>query len=57
MIPVKEKDYTLVDLNKETLTIAELKYQKLLLEQLNWLNANYYQVKNKAIEELEKDII
>lgn len=57
MIPVKEKDYTLVDLNKETLTISELKYQKLLLEQLNWLNANYYQVKNKAIEELEKDII
>ena len=50
MIPVKEKDYTLVDLNKETLTISELKYQKLLLEQLNWLNANYYQVKNKAFK-------
>ena len=50
MIPVKEKDYTLVDLNKETLTISELKYQKLLLEQLNWLNANYYQVKNKSFK-------
>ena len=40
MIPVNENNYSLVDLNKETLTIAELKYQKLLREQLNWLNAN-----------------
>ena len=45
MIPVTDKNYTLVDLNKETLTIAELKYQKLLKEQLNWLNALYRQVK------------
>ena len=50
MIPVKEKYYTLVDLNKETLTIAELKYQKLLQEQLSWLNANYHQVKNKSLK-------
>ena len=48
MIPVTDKNYTLVDLNKETLAIAELKYQKLLKEQLNWLNANYHQVKNKS---------
>ena len=48
MIPVTDKNYTLVDLNKETLTIAELKYQKLLKEQLNWLNAHYRQVKNKS---------
>ena len=34
MIPVNENNYSLVDLNKETLTIAELKYQKLLREQL-----------------------
>lgn len=27
MIPVNENNYSLVDLNKETLTIAELKYQ------------------------------
>ena len=40
MIPVNESNYSLVDLNKETLTVAELKYQKLLKEQLNWLNAN-----------------
>ena len=39
MIPVNESNYSLVDLNKETLTIAELKYQKLLREQLDWLNA------------------
>ena len=48
MIPVTDKNYTLVDLNKETLAIAELKYQKLLKEQLNWLYANYHQVKNKS---------
>lgn len=48
MIPVTDKNYTLVDLNKETLTIAELKYQKLLKEQLYWLNAHYRQVKNKS---------
>ena len=47
MIPVNKNNYSLVDLNKETLTISELKYQKLLREQLAWLNANYQQVKNK----------
>ena len=36
-----ENNYSLVDLKKETLTIAELKYQKLLREQLDWLNAKY----------------
>ena len=46
MIPVNKNNYSLVDLNKETLTISELKYQKLLREQLAWLNANYQQVKN-----------
>lgn len=50
MIPVNKNNYTLVDLSKETLTISELKYQKLLIEQLNWLNANYYQVKNKSLK-------
>lgn len=48
MIPVNEKNYSLIDLNKETLTIEELKYQRLLREQLDWLNANYRQVKNKS---------
>lgn len=50
MIPVNENNYSLVDLNKETLTVSELKYQKLLREQLDWLNANYYQVKNKSFK-------
>ena len=50
MIPVNSNDYTLVDLNKETLTLSELKYQRLLREQLNWLNSNYHQVKNKSFK-------
>ena len=50
MIPVNKKNYTLVDLNKETLTISEMKYQKLLREPLAWLNANYNQVKNKSFK-------
>ena len=50
MIPVTSNFYTLIDLNKETLTIEESKYQKLLQEQLQWLNANYYQVKNKSFK-------
>ena len=50
MIPVNKNNYSLVELNKETLTISEFKYQKLLREQLEWLNANYYQVKNKSFK-------
>lgn len=50
MIPVRISFYTLIDLNKETLTVEEFKYQKLLQEQLQWLNANYYQVKNKSFK-------
>ena len=50
MIPVTESNYTLVDLNKETLTISELKYQRLLKEQLNWLNQNYNNLKNKSFK-------
>ena len=37
MIPVTDKNY-------------ELKYQKLLKEQLSWLNAHYRQVKNKSFK-------
>jgi len=50
MIPVIKGNYTLVDLNKETLTLSELKYQRLLREQLNWLNSNYHQVRNKSFK-------
>ncbi len=48
MIPVNRNNYVLVDLHRNNLTISELKYQKLLREQLAWLNANYKQVKNKS---------
>ncbi len=50
MIPVNENNYSLVNLDKETLTIEELKYQKLLKDQLQWLNANFNQVKNKSFK-------
>ena len=48
MIPVLEKCYCLVNLNKKTLTLEEYKYQKLLKEQLAWLNSNYIQIYNKS---------
>lgn len=41
MIPVQTSNYSLVDLDKKTLTITEFKYQNLLKEQLNWLNKNF----------------
>ena len=41
MIPVKSDYYSIIDLNQSTLTLNEAKYQKLLKEQLAWLNANY----------------
>lgn len=48
MIPVQPSNYSLVDLDKKTLTITEFKYQNLLKEQLNWLNKNFNQLKNKS---------
>ena len=50
MIPVNENNYYLIDLNNKNLTTSELKYQKLLKEQLSWLNANYNQIKNKSLK-------
>lgn len=50
MIPVTESNYSLVDLNKKSSNNEELKYQRLLKEQLHWLNANYHQVKNKSFK-------
>ena len=40
--------------NKSGITSAETKYQKLLKEQLAWLNANYNQVKNKSFKLYKK---
>ena len=48
MIPVTNKNYYLIDLNRKTSKSEEIKYQKLLNEQLNWLNSHYNQVKNKS---------
>ena len=50
MIPVKENNYKVINLNKKTLTLSENKYQELLRDQLNWLNENYIQVKNKSLK-------
>jgi len=50
MIPVQECNYNLADLNKDAQTVQEAKYQKLLKEQLSWLNANYEQVKTKSLK-------
>lgn len=50
MIPVRENNYMLIDLREKVYTDEEIKYQKLLKEQLNWLNANYIQVRNKSMK-------
>ena len=60
MIPVSENNYSLVDLNKETLTIAELKYQKLLREQLDFFAEirhayHEYNMVEEAIYEVSQD--
>ena len=50
MIPVTNKNYSLIDLNKKVSKTEEVKYQKLLKEQLIWLNSHYNQVKNKSFK-------
>lgn len=50
MIPVKEHNYYLVDLNRTNLSILEQKYQQLLKQQLQWLNEHYNQLKNKSFK-------
>ena len=60
MIPVTDRNYTLVDLNKETLTIAELKYQKLLKEHAeavkNAREAELNQQQAKRNKKLQQEI-
>jgi len=48
MIPVTKDNYKIIYLNKKTSTLKEKKYQELLKDQLEWLNANYIQVRNKS---------
>ena len=50
MIPVKENNYKVIDLKEKVYKDEEIKYQKLLKEQLNWLNSNYIQVKDKSMK-------
>lgn len=50
MIPVSKENYTLIDLDKKYREIEKAKYQKLLVEQLNWLNDNSISVRTKAIK-------
>ena len=48
MIPVMESNYTLIDLNLPTKNREDRLYQKLLKEQLAWLNSNYIQIRKKS---------
>lgn len=50
MIPVRENNYAIVNLNKPAFNESEQKYQKMLIEQLDWLNAHYRQKKSKSFK-------
>jgi len=50
MIPVNQNNYELIDLDKYTIIDEEIKYQKLLKEQLLWLNENFKTLKNKSFK-------
>ena len=44
MIPVNKNNYELLDLKSKSNNTSEMKYKKLLLEQLDYLNENYFHV-------------
>lgn len=50
MIPVRENNYAIVNLNKPAFNESEQKYQKMLIEQLDWLNAHYRQIESKSFK-------
>lgn len=50
MIPVLTTNFTLLDLDKSYKRTSDKLYNKLLQEQLLWLNSNKKQVKTKAIK-------
>ena len=50
MIPVISSNYELVDLNCEFESEETLKYKKMLLDQLRWLNSNFNQIRNKSLK-------
>lgn len=48
MIPVTKNNYIEIDLYADALNKEEQKYQKMLKEQLAWLNANKNQIRNRS---------
>ncbi len=48
MIPVRDNNFIEIDLNKKCHNISDIKYQKLLIEQLTWLNEHSIQLKKKS---------
>lgn len=48
MLPVMKNNYVEIDLYTKTSNLQEQKYQKMLKEQLSWLNANKEQIKNRS---------
>lgn len=54
MLPVMEENIIILDLDKKMETIAEQKYQKLLKQQIYWLNRNDEKMYNRAKELYDK---
>ena len=50
MIPIKKNYYKVIDVNEKKKTQKEEKYRELLKDQLNWLNKNHVQVKDKSLK-------
>lgn len=48
MIPVTKNNYIEIDLYADALNKEAQKYQKMLKEQLAWLNANKNQIRNRS---------
>ena len=54
MIPVTKNNYIEIDLYADALNKEEQKYQKMLKEQLAWLNANKNQIRNRSYKLYQK---
>lgn len=48
MVPVRENNYTLIDLDNDDNQISSIKYNRLLKEQSWWIKDNFSLVQNKA---------
>lgn len=56
MLPVQNKNITILDLGKKCITKLEEKYQKMLKEQIYWLNRNSEKLYHKAQKLYERYI-